>query len=164
MGPSCRQLEMYGRTLYLAATLVLFPLAGGWAQESANQNLKVELDAVKTELKATQERVDKLSQQVADLRDAVKEKATAEPAAPKAAPVETPTVAGAEKPTPVDTTGSRSHTVAKGETLTQIAKQYGVTVQEIEQLNKIGDAKKLQAGQTIKIPPAANSASPSPGK
>jgi LysM repeat protein len=51
--------------------------------------------------------------------------------------------------------------VAKGETLTQISKQYGVSVDEIEQLNKIGDAKKLQAGQTIKIPVSAG-ATPSP--
>ena len=53
------------------------------------------------------------------------------------------------------------HTVAKGETLTQISKQYGVSVEEIEELNKIGDAKKLQAGQTIKIPPS-QTATPSP--
>jgi LysM repeat protein len=51
--------------------------------------------------------------------------------------------------------------VAKGETLIQIAKQYGVTVDDIEQLNKIQDAKKLQAGQTIKIP---GTGSPSPSE
>jgi LysM repeat protein len=49
--------------------------------------------------------------------------------------------------------------VAKGETLIQIAKQYGVTVEDIEQLNKIQDAKKLQIGQTLKIPAGG---SPSP--
>jgi LysM repeat protein len=49
----------------------------------------------------------------------------------------------------------------KGETLSQIAKQYGVSVPDIQHLNKIGDAKKLQAGQTIKIP-GTTSASPSP--
>ena len=31
----------------------------------------------------------------------------------------------------------------KGETLTQISKQHGVSAEEIQQLNKIEDAKKL---------------------
>ena len=57
--------------------------------------------------------------------------------------------------------GVRTHVVAKGETLTQIAKQYGVTVDDIEQLNKITDAKKLQIGQALKIPGSGSSASPS---
>jgi LysM repeat protein len=66
-----------------------------------------------------------------------------------------------ENPSPVDNANTKTHIVAKGETLTQIAKQYGVTVEEIEQLNKIEDAKKLQAGQTIKIP-VSQAATPSP--
>ena len=70
-------------------------------------------------------------------------------------------LAGVENPAPADSAGTKTHTVAKGETLTQISKQYGVSVEEIEELNKIGDAKKLQAGQTIKIP-AAQSATPTP--
>ncbi len=69
-----------------------------------------------------------------------------------------PATLGVENPSPVEPSGTRSHVVAKGETLTQIAKQYGVTVEEIQQANKIQDAKKLQIGQTIKIP---GSASPS---
>jgi LysM repeat protein len=60
--------------------------------------------------------------------------------------------------------GVRSHVVAKGETLIQIAKEYGVTVEDIEQLNKITDAKKLQIGQTLKIPGSGSSASPSPSE
>jgi len=72
-----------------------------------------------------------------------------------------PTTAGVENPAPADSGNTKTHTVAKGETLTQISKQYGVSVDEIEQLNKIGDAKKLQAGQTIKIPVSAG-ATPSP--
>jgi membrane-bound lytic murein transglycosylase D len=66
-----------------------------------------------------------------------------------------------ENPAPADTANTKTHTVAKGETLTQISKQYGVSVEEIEELNKIGDAKKLQAGQTIKIP-VSQTATPSP--
>ncbi|HEX3419599.1 MAG TPA: LysM domain-containing protein [Candidatus Udaeobacter sp.] len=57
-----------------------------------------------------------------------------------------------------------THTVARGETLTSIAKMYKVTVDDLQKANSIEDGRKLQAGQTIVIPmssPAA-SASPSP--
>src|SRR6187551_3198004 len=57
-----------------------------------------------------------------------------------------------------------THTVARGETLTSIAKMYKVTVDDLQKANNIEDGRKLQAGQTITIPtesPAASS-SPSP--
>jgi LysM repeat protein len=58
-----------------------------------------------------------------------------------------------------------THVVARGETLTSIAKQYKVGVEELQKFNHIEDGRKLQAGQTIMIPPAsaspAASASPS---
>ena len=57
-----------------------------------------------------------------------------------------------------------THTVARGETLTSIAKMYKVTVDDLQKANSIEDGRKLQAGQTIVIPtltPAA-SGSPSP--
>ena len=57
-----------------------------------------------------------------------------------------------------------THTVARGETLTSIAKMYKVTVDDLQKANNIEDGRKLQAGQTITIPttsPAASgSASP----
>jgi LysM repeat protein len=62
------------------------------------------------------------------------------------------------------TAAGNTHTVARGETLTSIAKMYKVTVDELQQANHIEDGRKLQAGQTIVIPtpsPAASgSASP----
>jgi LysM repeat protein len=42
--------------------------------------------------------------------------------------------------------------VAKGETLTSIARQYKVSVAELLQANKIVDDRKLQIGQTLVIP------------
>src|SRR6266511_106352 len=47
-----------------------------------------------------------------------------------------------------------THIVARGETLTSIAKMYKVTVDELQQANHIEDGRKLQAGQTITIPTA----------
>jgi LysM repeat protein len=130
----------------------------------------VELEGLKTEIKAQGEKIDRLTQEVARLSDALRQKVgtppvkAAEPTAtptPVNAGVANPVTAGVENPTPADATNVRTHVVAKGETLSQISKQYGVTVEEIEQLNKIGDAKKLQAGQTIKIPAATPQ--PTPG-
>src|SRR5207253_1885208 len=64
------------------------------------------------------------------------------------------------EPTPVATASETSHTsngtthvVARGETLTSIAKQYKVTVDDLQKFNRIEDGRKLQAGQTVMIPP-----------
>ena len=128
----------------------------------------VELENLKTEIKAQEEKIDRLTQEVAKLGELLKQKSatpvakaepvpTAAPANPNAATA----TAGVDNPAASDAANIKTHIVAKGETLTQISKQYGVSVEGIEQLNKIGDAKKLQAGQTIKIP-ASESPTPSP--
>ena len=128
----------------------------------------VELESLKAEIKAQGEKIDHLTQEVEALSEALKQKAAppaakAEPQATAAPVAANPaaTTAGVDNPAPADNANTKTHIVAKGETLTQISKQYGVSVDEIEQLNKIGDAKKLQAGQTIKIP-SAQSVTPSP--
>jgi len=48
--------------------------------------------------------------------------------------------------------GGRIHTVAQGETLTDIARRYNTSVAELTKLNQIKDARKLQIGQTLFIP------------
>jgi LysM repeat protein len=60
--------------------------------------------------------------------------------------------------------GITTHTVERGETLTSIARQYGVGIGELQRFNHIDDPLKLRAGQTIMIPPAQASASPSPNQ
>src|SRR6059036_1792757 len=52
-----------------------------------------------------------------------------------------------------------THIVARGETLTSIAKMYKVTIDELQKANHIEDGRKFQAGQTISIP---TSATPTP--
>jgi LysM repeat protein len=158
-------------------------LAEGAAESAKTEVLvlkaqTVEIESLKTEIKTQGEKIDHLTQEVAALTEMLKQKsvptvAKAEPV-PSATPTPTTaaaanpatanpaaTVAGVENPAPADNANTKTHTVAKGETLSQISKQYGVSVEEIEELNKIGDAKKLQAGQTIKIP-AAQTATPTP--
>ena len=55
-----------------------------------------------------------------------------------------------------------THTVARGETLTSIAKMYKVTVDDLQKANHIEDGRKLQAGQTIMIPTESPAAAGSP--
>jgi LysM repeat protein len=168
---------MDARRTFLFLIVGLAPLSFLVAQDKnakGGSSVQSELEAIKTELKAQQDKIDQLTQEIAKLSEAIKEseanrekaaidKSSSPAPAPKAVAVSPsptpPGTAGVENASPAEPGGMRSHVVAKGETLTQIAKQYGVTVEEIEQANKIQDAKKLQIGQTIKIP---GSASPSP--
>jgi len=167
------------KSIPLAILMTLGMTGTALAQERAGEPAKgealtlkaqiVELEGLKAEVKAQGEKIDRLAQEVAKLSDALKQKGVAP--APKAAETgptpapagasANPATAGVENPSPADAGNVRTHVVAKGETLTQISKQYGVSVEEIQQLNKIEDAKKLQAGQTIKIPSATPP--PTPG-
>ena len=47
-----------------------------------------------------------------------------------------------------------SHVVARGETLTSIAKMHNVSVSDLQKFNHIDNPLKLQAGQTLLIPPS----------
>src|SRR3989441_4564967 len=47
-----------------------------------------------------------------------------------------------------------SHIVARGETLTSIAKMHNVSVSDLQKFNHIDNPLKLQAGQTLLIPPS----------
>ena len=73
---------------------------------------------------------------------------------------ETPVPVTTEAPKPPPQTGN-SHVVAKGETLTSIAKMHKVSVEELQKFNHIENERKLQIGQTIMIP-TPSAASPPP--
>ncbi len=47
-----------------------------------------------------------------------------------------------------------SHIVARGETLTSIARAHSVSIGELQKYNHIDNPLKLQAGQTLLIPPS----------
>jgi LysM repeat protein len=50
-----------------------------------------------------------------------------------------------------DTSSLNTHKVKRGENLSRIAAQYGVTVREIMEWNNIIDASKIQIGQVVRI-------------
>ena len=73
--------------------------------------------------------------------------------APVAAPAPTPA-----PPAPAQT----SHTVARGDTLSGIAKRYGVTLDAVFSANGLGSGSIIYPGQVIGVPGAAPAAAPAP--
>ena len=55
-----------------------------------------------------------------------------------------------------DNQNLQTYTVQKGDSLSEIAAMYGITVSEIVELNGIADKNKIRAGQVLKIPTNAN--------
>ena len=99
-------------------------------------------------------KIDLLSQQILRLQQEIEN--------PKNAGTETVPRA-TQVTSPVPPGNGNTHVVAKGETLTSIARQHKVTVEELQKLNHIADDRKLQIGQTLIIPSAPGAAaSPSP--
>jgi LysM repeat protein len=121
--------------------------------------LAKKIDEQNAKIDALSQQILKLQQEIAEKRPGVMigETPTAPPASP--APAEAASHAA----------GTNSHTVARGETLTSIAKMYKVTIEDLQRVNHIEDGRRLQAGQTIAIPsgpvqPAAPSPSPAPSE
>jgi LysM repeat protein len=109
------------------------------------------IDEQNAKIDALSQEILKLEQQIAHIRPGVMigESTPSAPSTAAAAPASQPA-------------GANTHIVARGETLTSIAKMYKVTVDELQNANHIEDGRKLQAGQTIIIPTASAAASTSP--
>jgi LysM repeat protein len=74
----------------------------------------------------------------------------------------TPATTGVTSEAPKTPQSGNTHVVAKGETLTSIAKMHKVSVEELQRFNHIENDRKLQIGQTIMIPTPSTSPSASP--
>ena len=59
----------------------------------------------------------------------------------------------ADPPKPAGTSRSGWHRVRRGETLTAIADDYGVTVRELQRWNSLGSSGRIRAGQRIRVAP-----------
>lgn len=115
------------------------------------QNISKHLDELNTKVDALSQEILKIEQQL-NRPGVIVGQATPAPAETNAPVAET---AKASSPP-----GTNTHTIAKGETLTSIAKMHKVSVDELQKANHIENDRKLQVGQTILIPSA--SAAPSP--
>ena len=74
------------------------------------------------------------------------------------APSTSTSAASTSTPAPVEASAKagdgNSHIVARGETLTSIARMHNISVSELQKFNHIDNPLKLQAGQTLLIPPS----------
>ena len=100
-------------------------------------------------------KIDMLSQQILKLQLAI---ANQRPGvmigegAPSASTSATSTSTAASPEPSAKAGDGNSHTVARGETLTSIARMHNVSVSELQKFNHIENPLKLMAGQTLLIP------------
>jgi LysM repeat protein len=148
--------------ILVMAALAAFVSASSWAQTPNDKSSAAQLEAINKKLDEQNAKIDALSQQILKLQEQVSKPGVM---IGEATPTPGPSAA-ASVAEPVHGAGN-THTVMRGETLTSIAKQYKVGVDELQKFNHIEDGRKLQAGQTIMIPTPggpspAPSAEPSP--
>jgi peptidoglycan DL-endopeptidase LytE len=143
--------------IMLSAIAVAQAPAANDKTEKMLEALSKKIDEQNAKIDTLSQQILKLEQQVSKFRPGVMIGETPSPSPASNATAE------ASKPAPTQQSGN-SHVVAKGETLTSIAKMHKVTVEELQKFNHIENDRKLQIGQTIMIPPSASSpgASPSP--
>ncbi len=143
-------------SLLLAATICTTapaqPPPGDKSDKAALEALTKKIDEQNAKIDALSQQILKLEQQVSAIRPGVIIGET--PSAPSTA------ASAPEAPKP--TQSGNNHVVAKGETLTSIAKMHKVSVEELQKFNHIENDRKLQIGQTIMIPPPATTPTPSP--
>lgn len=126
----------------------------GDKSEKMLETLSKKIDEQNAKIDTLSQQILKLEQQVTKMRPGVMIGETPSPTPASNAAAET------SKPAPTQT--GNSHVVAKGETLTSIAKMHKVSVEELQKFNHIENDRKLQIGQTIMIPPPASSPGASP--
>ncbi len=138
-------------TLFFTSSLLSTASAQTPAPADAAQleTLAKKIDEQNAKIDALSQEILKLEQQLSHIRPGVMVGENTPSAPTSAAPAESPS----------HTVSGNTHTVARGETLTSIAKMYKVSVDELQKANNIEDGRKLQAGQTIVIP---GSPSPAP--
>src|SRR6478735_1817746 len=120
------------------------------AESGQLEALAKKIDEQNAKIDALSQEVLKLEQQLSHARPGVMIGEAAPASATAGAPAASPSHSSVE---------GNTHIVARGETLTSIAKMYKVTVDELQKANHIEDGRKLQAGQTITIPTASPAAS-----
>ena len=128
------------------------------AQTPGDKSEKALLEALGKKIDEQNAKIDILSQQILKLEQQVAKVRPGVMIGETPSPVPSHSAATA---TPAPQSGN-SHVVAKGETLTSIAKMHKVTVDELKKFNRIENDRTLQIGQTIQIPPSASSPGASP--
>lgn len=148
----------------ISLTIIWLALCTGSAQtpapDAAKSTETAQLEALAKKIEEQNAKIDALSQEILKLEQQLSH---VRPGVMIGEGAPSPATAGAPATAAVHpSVAGNMHTVARGETLTSIAKLYKVTVDDLQNANHIEDGRKLQAGQTIIIPtPSPAGASPS---
>src|SRR5881392_1292891 len=141
---------IFGATLFLTASAQTpSPDSSKPADATQLEALAKKIDEQNAKIDALSQEILKLEQEISHIRPGIMIGESTPPPANPAAPAMAPSHSAA---------AGNTHIVARGETLTSIAKMYKVSVDELQQANHIEDGRKLQAGQTIVIPTASPAA------
>lgn len=151
--PSKPDVNMTTMKILAIAAAAIFLSAVAWAQTPNEKSDFTQLEAISKKLDEQNAKIDALSQQILKLQEQV-----SKPGVIIGEPTPTPSSSTSAAVEATRATGN-THTVTRGETLTSIAKQYKVGVEELQRFNHIENDRKLQIGQTIMIP---TSATPTP--
>jgi len=151
-------------------SILLVALAAGLscmhAQDSspAPSSTPEDIHAMRQMIEQQTLKIEALSQQVAKLNQQLEAthvvapspspSATSTPPVPRVEPAVKAETKPASEPPRAEavTTPGLTHVVARGETLTSIAKHYKTSVADLLKANKIEDDRKLQIGQVLIIP------------
>ena len=121
-------------------------------QTAQLQELTKKIDEQNAKIDMLSQQILKLQLQLSNQRPGVMIGEGAPSTSTSTSTTPTPTPAPAE---PSAKAGDgNSHVVARGETLTSIAKIHNVSVSDLQKFNHIDNPLKLQAGQTLLIPPS----------
>jgi LysM repeat protein len=139
--------------LALAALSGRAVLAQTFASTPAKPTEASQLQALAKKIDEQNAKIDTLSQQILQLE---REIAKMRPGVMigEATPAATRKSAAAGAAVQSRPAGSDEYIVGRGETLTSIARAHNVSVGELQNYNHIENPAKLQAGQTILIPPS----------
>jgi LysM repeat protein len=152
--------------------VLLLAIAGAALAQENPAPAAEELAKLRGLIEQQSKQIETLTKEIAELKQRMPPKprvrlfneppAPAEPPTPTApAPAETAPAASAPESVSVPAEAGVKHTVAKGETLTSIAKRYNIPLAELEKVNKIENDRALQIGRVLNIPlPATKTPEP----
>jgi len=124
-------------------------------QAAANQT--AQLQELTKKIDEQNAKIDMLSQQILKLQSQLSSQRPGViigEGAPSTSTSATSTSTAAPAESSANAGDGNSHVVARGETLTSIAKMHNISVSELQKFNHIDNPLKLQAGQTLLIPPS----------
>jgi len=143
--------------LLLATVVSAFGIVTSPGQTPERSPAPASIESLNKKVDEINAKLDALSQQLLKLEQQARPGVMIGESSPAVSPVAA-TASTSATAAPASVANGNSHVVAKGETLTSIAKQTKVSVEDLQKFNHIEDGRKLQAGQTILIPATAAAA------